>query len=70
MSQKTPFRWDDPLLLQSQLSTDEKNGPRRGCAHQHAQSRLAPRILEAFREEKTDTANHLQEMGESGPSQA
>ena len=63
MSQKTPFQWDDPLLLQTQLSTDEKMVQE--AAHQYAQSRLAPRILEAFREEKTDTAI-FQEMGELG----
>ena len=63
MSQKTPFQWDDPLLLQSQLSTDEKMV--QDAAHQYAQTRLAPRILESFREEKTDTAI-FQEMGELG----
>ena len=63
MSQKTPFQWDDPLLLQTQLSTDEKMVQE--AAHQYAQSRLAPRILEAFRDEKTDTAI-FQEMGELG----
>ena len=63
MSQKTPFQWDDPLLIQSQLSTDEKMVQE--AAHQYAQSRLAPRILESFREEKTDTAI-FQEMGELG----
>ena len=63
MSQKTPFQWDDPLLLQSQLSTDEKMVQE--AAHQYAQLRLAPRILESFREEKTDTAI-FQEMGELG----
>jgi len=63
MSQKTPFQWDDPLLLQSQLSTDEKMV--QDAAHQYAQTRLAPRILESFREEKTDIAI-FQEMGELG----
>ncbi len=63
MSQKTPFQWDDTLLLQSQLSTDEKMV--QDAAHQYAQTRLAPRILESFREEKTDIAI-FQEMGELG----
>ena len=63
MRQKTPFQWDDPLLLQSQLSTDEKMV--QDAAHQYAQTRLAPRILESFREEKTDIAI-FQEMGELG----
>jgi glutaryl-CoA dehydrogenase len=63
MSKKTPFQWDDPLLLQSQLTTEEKMVQE--AAHQYAQSRLAPRILEAFREEKTDIGI-FQEMGELG----
>jgi glutaryl-CoA dehydrogenase len=63
MSKKTQFQWDDPLLLSSQLTTEERMV--QDAAQKYAQERLAPRILEAFREEKTDL-NIFQEMGELG----
>jgi len=49
-SSKAAFHWDDPLLLSAQLSDDERMV--RDAAH--AYSRLAPRVLEAFRHEKMD----------------
>ncbi|MBA3904334.1 MAG: acyl-CoA dehydrogenase, partial [Rhodocyclaceae bacterium] len=57
------FKWDDPLLLDHQLSEDERMV--RDAARQYCQGRLAPRILEAFRNEKTDPAI-FREMGELG----
>jgi glutaryl-CoA dehydrogenase len=57
------FHWDDPLLLNEQLSDDEKMV--RDAARDYAQERLAPRIVEAFRREHTDPAI-FKEMGELG----
>ena len=63
MSSKIQFQWDDPLQLSSQLSTEERMVQE--AARQYAQDRLAPRVLQAFREEKTDI-EIFQEMGELG----
>ena len=60
---KAQFVWDDPLLLDQQLSQDERMV--RDAANAYCQKKLAPRILEAFRHEKTD-ANIFREMGELG----
>src|SRR5262249_54054278 len=60
---KASFHWDDPLLLDHQLSPDERQV--RDAAHAYCQERLAPRVLEAFRHEKTDAAI-FREMGELG----
>ena len=60
---KARFQWADPLLLDSQLSDDERQV--RDAAHAYCQDRLAPRVLEAFRHEKTDLAI-FREMGELG----
>jgi glutaryl-CoA dehydrogenase len=57
------FRWDDPLQLEQQLTEDERLV--RDAAHDYAQSALAPRVLEAFRNEHTDVAI-FREMGELG----
>jgi glutaryl-CoA dehydrogenase len=57
------FRWDDPLLLDEQLTDDERMI--RDSARQYAQSKLMPRVIEAYREEKTDR-NIFNEMGELG----
>jgi glutaryl-CoA dehydrogenase len=59
----TRFHWDDPLLLEQQLSGDER--AIRDAARDYAQGRLAPRVLEAFRHERTDPAV-FREMGEIG----
>ena len=63
MSSKIQFQWDDPLQLSSQLNTEERMVQE--AARQYAQDRLAPRVLQAFREEKTDIGI-FQEMGELG----
>ena len=62
-SQKAAFKWDDPLLLDEQLTEDERMV--RDAAYEYCQSRLEPRVLEAFRHEKTDPAI-FREMGEIG----
>jgi glutaryl-CoA dehydrogenase len=60
---KAQFVWDDPLLLEQQLTDDERMV--RDAAHAYCQERLAPRVLEAFRAEKTDPTI-FREMGELG----
>ncbi|WP_095083381.1 acyl-CoA dehydrogenase [Pseudomonas sp. Irchel s3h17] len=63
MAGKASFNWIDPLLLDQQLTEEERMV--RDSAAQFAQDKLAPRILEAFRHEKTDPAI-FREMGEIG----
>jgi glutaryl-CoA dehydrogenase len=53
-SSKAAFHWDDPLLLDQQLTGDERAV--RDAAHAYCQERLAPRVLEAFRNGTTDVA--------------
>jgi len=48
------FRWDDPFLLDQQLSDEERLA--RDTARAYCQDRLAPRVLDAFRREQTDPA--------------
>ena len=60
---KAGFVWDDPLLLDQQLTQDERMV--RDAASAYCQKKLAPRILEAFRTERTDPAI-FREMGELG----
>ena len=57
------FQWDDPLLLDQQLSEEEIMI--RDTARAYAQDRLAPRIREAYANEHTDRAI-FNEMGELG----
>ena len=57
------FSWSDPLLIEDQLSQDERavrDGAAAFCA-----DRLAPRIENAYLEEQTDPAIFA-EMGEAG----
>jgi glutaryl-CoA dehydrogenase len=60
---KPTFQWDDPLLLEDQLSEEERMV--RDSARAYAQGQLMPRILEANRHEKFDR-RILSEMGELG----
>ncbi|HXF53062.1 MAG TPA: acyl-CoA dehydrogenase [Hyphomicrobiaceae bacterium] len=60
---KAGFRWDDPMLLEDQLTEDEKLV--RDTARAYAQEKLAPRVIEAYLEEKTDRAIFA-EMGALG----
>src|SRR5687767_15875636 len=57
----TPFSWNDPLLLEQQLTHEEQMV--RDTARGYCQDKLAPRVLEAFRKEQTDVAI-FREMGE------
>ncbi|MBI5270310.1 MAG: acyl-CoA dehydrogenase family protein, partial [Burkholderiales bacterium] len=60
---RATFQWDDPLLLDQQLTDDERQV--RDAARAYCQDRLMPRVLEAFRHEQTD-ATIFREMGELG----
>jgi glutaryl-CoA dehydrogenase len=57
------FNWEDPFRLEQQLTDDERLVM--DTARQYAQDQLAPRVQEAYREEKTDPAI-FREMGELG----
>ncbi len=61
--QQAAFQWDDPLLLDQQLTEEERMV--RDSARAYCQGKLAPRVLEAFRHEKTDPAI-FREMGRLG----
>ncbi|MFP6558180.1 acyl-CoA dehydrogenase [Paraburkholderia sp. B3] len=63
MAEHAQFHWEDPLLLSQQLTEDERMVSDAAAAY--AQDKLAPRVLEAFRHEKTD-ASIFREMGEVG----
>ena len=60
---KAKFQWEDPFLVSAQLTDDERMI--RDAARSFCQDKLKPRILEAFRHEKVDTAI-FREMGELG----
>lgn len=60
---KPVFQWQDPFLLDQQLTDDERMV--RDSAHAYCQEKLQPRILEANRHEKFDR-EILNEMGEMG----
>lgn len=60
---KNAFHWDDPLLLTDQLTEDERLV--QDSARSYCQDRLAPRVIDAFRHEKTDSAI-FREMGDLG----
>ncbi len=57
------FRWDDPFLMEDQLTDDERLI--RDTARGFAQERLLPGIVEAYAEETTDRAlfNAMGELG-------
>ncbi|MDB5856005.1 MAG: acyl-CoA dehydrogenase [Herminiimonas sp.] len=63
MASKAQFHWDDPLLLDQQLSSDERMV--RDATQAYCRDKLEPRVLEAFRDEKTDPSI-FREMGELG----
>src|SRR5208282_1594707 len=62
-SARPAFDWQDPLLLEAELSEDERMV--RDAARAYAQDKLMPRILKAFREERFDR-EIMNEMGELG----
>ncbi|MHA1528419.1 MAG: acyl-CoA dehydrogenase family protein, partial [Alphaproteobacteria bacterium] len=59
----TRFVWDDPFLLDDQLSEEERMV--RDSARAYAQEKLQPRVIEAYAEEKTDP-EIFREMGALG----
>ena len=59
----TAFPWDDPLLLDDELSEDERMV--RDATRQYAQEKLLPRVLEANRQERFDR-EIMAEMGALG----
>ncbi|WP_037455241.1 acyl-CoA dehydrogenase [Skermanella stibiiresistens] len=63
VSQKTAFQWEDPLLLEDELSEEERMV--RDSARAYAQDKLMPRVLEANRHERFDR-EIMTEMGELG----
>ncbi|MDH3689685.1 MAG: acyl-CoA dehydrogenase [Gammaproteobacteria bacterium] len=60
---KSAFQWEDPLLLEEQLTDEERMV--RDSVRKYCQDRLMPRILEANRHEHFDR-KILNEMGELG----
>ena len=60
---KAEFAWQDPLLLDRQLTEDERMV--RDATNAYCKEKLEPRILDAFRRELTDPAI-FREMGELG----
>jgi glutaryl-CoA dehydrogenase len=62
-SERRLFQWDDPLLVDEQLTDDERSV--RDSARDDCQDRLMPRILEANRLEIFDR-RIMNELGELG----
>jgi glutaryl-CoA dehydrogenase len=60
---KPEFQWDDPFLLEDQLTEDERMV--RDSARAYCQERLLPRVLEATRKEKFDR-EIMNELGALG----
>ncbi|MBW6496295.1 MAG: acyl-CoA dehydrogenase [Burkholderiaceae bacterium] len=65
MSKKSAasFKWEDPLLLDAQLTEEERMV--RDAAAAYCQEKLQPRVLEAFRNETADPTI-FREMGKIG----
>ncbi len=63
MASLTMFNWEDPLDLESQLSSEEKMI--RDAARAFAADKLQPRVKSAFREERFDR-EIMTELGEMG----
>ncbi|MBB5686892.1 glutaryl-CoA dehydrogenase [Sphingobium boeckii] len=63
MAAFTPFHWDDPFLLDAQLSADERMV--RDTAEAYAQEKLLPRVISATREERFDR-EIMSELGALG----
>lgn len=62
-SDDVQFNWQDPFLMEEQLSEEERMV--RDTARQYAQNKLLPRVKNAYRNEETDPAI-FREMGELG----
>ncbi len=63
MTSKITFDWQDPLLLDSQLTDEERMI--RDAARGYAQDKLMPRVISANREERFDR-EIMTELGEQG----
>lgn len=63
MSNKPLFHWEDPLLLDEQLTNDERLI--RNTAREYAQKELMPGVVEANRQERFDR-NIMNELGARG----
>jgi glutaryl-CoA dehydrogenase len=63
MAANAEFHWADPLLLDQQLTDDERMI--RDASAAYCQDKLMPRVLQSFRNEKTDV-EIFREMGELG----
>lgn len=63
MAANAEFHWADPLLLDQQLTDEERMV--RDAAQSYCQDKLMPRVLQSFRNEKTDV-EIFREMGELG----
>mgnify|MGYP003345966697 CR=1 FL=1 len=57
------FAWDDPFLLDDQLTTEELMV--RDASRAFAQDKLAPRVVEAYREERFER-RMMEEAGALG----
>ncbi|MBY6059606.1 acyl-CoA dehydrogenase [Leisingera daeponensis] len=62
-SNLNPFNWEDPFLLETQLTEEERM--LRDAAKAYAQDKLQPRVIAAYRDEQTDAAI-FREMGDMG----
>jgi glutaryl-CoA dehydrogenase len=60
---KTAFNWQDPFLLEQQLSEEERMVAQ--AVNEYCQKTLKPRVLDAFRHETVD-AGVFKEMGALG----
>jgi glutaryl-CoA dehydrogenase len=60
---KAQFNWEDPLLLDTLISEEENLI--KSTAYDYAQSKLMPRVEDAFLDEKTDK-EIFKEMGQLG----
>ncbi len=62
------FRWDDPLLLEEELTEEERLV--RDTARDYCQAKLMPRVIAANRHERFDREimNELGELGMLGPT--
>jgi glutaryl-CoA dehydrogenase len=60
---RATFDWEDPFLLDDQLTEEER--AIRDTARDYCQSKLMPRVVQSYLEEKTDRAIFT-EMGQLG----
>ena len=68
MASRAPFHWEDPLLIEDQLSEEERMI--RDAARAYCQENLQPRVLEANRHEifHREIMTEMGELGLLGPT--